>query len=65
MVQASDSSDDLTMVPWLIIPWIEPLAEEIFNGRYCQDLRSRDEFSGFRTISRGRSPREIVQLRKS
>ncbi len=30
-----------------------------------QDLRTCDEFSGFRTISRGRSPREIVQLRKS
>ncbi len=30
-----------------------------------QDLRTCDEYSGFRTISRGRSPREIVQLRKS
>ncbi len=30
-----------------------------------QDLRTCDEFSGFRTISRGLRPREIVQLRKS
>ncbi|MFQ3629218.1 MAG: hypothetical protein SNJ81_16780, partial [Cyanobacteriota bacterium] len=29
-----------------------------------QDLRTCDEFFGFRTISRGCSPREIVQLRK-
>ncbi|MFQ3618109.1 MAG: hypothetical protein SNJ50_15550 [Cyanobacteriota bacterium] len=29
-----------------------------------QDLRTCDEFFGFRTISRGLHPREIVQLRK-
>jgi len=33
--------------------------------QWMQNLRTCDEFSGFRTISRGRSPREIVQLRKS
>ncbi|WP_448597785.1 hypothetical protein [Thermoleptolyngbya sp.] len=32
---------------------------------YGRDLRICDEFSGFRTISRGLHPREIVQLRKS
>jgi len=50
----------------LQIQWPEALQIlRISNPKSRQDLRTCDEWSGFRTISRGLRLREIVRLRKS